>query len=145
MSRIVLVPLLLVFAGCSTADALLVGSARDSLIGLPEDDLRLCAGIADREATTQSATFWTYDRGSPASGLSGSIPALGLGVNFSGNGECRMTFQLVGGRISRIGVSAAVEAGLLTDGACAPVVRGCMRMLRDGSITTGPASVQPVH
>jgi hypothetical protein len=47
-------------------------------------------------------------------------------------------FQLVDGRVRRIGYSAAQGAGLMTDAACSPVVRGCMRMLREGSIGGRP-------
>jgi hypothetical protein len=128
--------LILGFAGCATGDAVLVNSARQGLVGLPADDLRLCAGIADREATSPGGTFWTYDRGSPASGFSGGLPWFDVRVSLSGSGECRTTFHLVDGRVRRIGYSAAREAGVMTDSACAPVVRGCMRMLREGSITT---------
>jgi hypothetical protein len=136
VSRRLAIPLLLAFAGCSTGDALLVSQARERLVGLTADDLRLCAGIPDREAESPGGTFWTYDRGAPASNLSGALPWFDVGVSISGSGECRTTFHLVDGRVRRIGYSAAREAGLMTDAACSPVVRGCMRMLREGSIGT---------
>jgi hypothetical protein len=129
-------PLLLALAACSTGDGLMVNQARQSLVGLAADDLRLCAGIADREAESPGGTFWTYDRGAPASALSGGLPWVDVGVSISGSGECRTTFHLVEGRVRRIGYSAAREAGVMTDAACAPVVRGCMRLLREGAIAT---------
>jgi hypothetical protein len=132
-----LLPLLcLALASCGAGDAVVASSARTALIGLPADDLRLCAGIADREATSQGGVFWTYDRSLPAFGFSSPIPGFDAGVNFSGAGECRVTFQLVDGRVRRIGYASAREAGISTDAACAPVVRGCLRMLRDGSLAT---------
>lgn len=134
MERLLFACLLLTLAGCGAGDALVASSARTALVGLPADDLRLCAGIADREATSPGGVFWTYDRSLPAFGFSSPIPGFDAAVNFSGAGECRVTFQIVEGRVRRIGYASAREAGVSTDAACAPVVRGCMRMLREGGI-----------
>jgi hypothetical protein len=43
---------------------------------------------------------------------------------------------VVEGLVRRIGHSAACEAGVMTDAGCAPVVRGCVRLLREGAIGT---------
>jgi len=142
VSRLARVLLLVAFAGCSTGDALMVSNARKKLIGLTADELRLCAGIADREAETSRAVFWTYDRTAPSSSISGAIPTMGLGMSLSGSGDCRVTFELVSGQVARVGVSAARDSGPLTDAACAPVVRGCMRMLEEGSIRGRATSAQ---
>lgn len=134
VQRAVLPLILSLLAGCGAGDALLASSARTALIGLPADDLRLCAGIADREASSAGGTFWTYDRSLPAAGFSSPIPGFDAGVNLSGAGECRVTFHIVDDRVRRIGFASARETGVSQDAACVPVVRGCMRMLREGSI-----------
>ncbi|WP_237215696.1 hypothetical protein [Falsiroseomonas oryziterrae] len=134
MQRSLLPLLCLALASCGAGDAVIASSARTALVGLHADDLRLCAGIADREARSPGGVFWTYDRSLPAFGFSSPIPGFEAGVNVSGAGECRVTFHIVDDRVRRIGYASAREAGVSPDAACAPVVRGCMRMLRDGSL-----------
>jgi hypothetical protein len=58
-------------------------------------------------------------------------------VNLTGASACRVTFQLVEGRVTRIGFSSASDLPLARDSACAPVVQGCLRLLNEGSIRTG--------
>jgi hypothetical protein len=120
--------------GCAPSQALVAGVGRQTLVGLAEDDLRLCAGVPDREARTPTAAFWTYERTPPAGSVSFALPAWGGAVSLGGGGECRVTFQIEHGRVARIGTSGASELGLARDAACAPVVQGCLRLLRQGRL-----------
>jgi hypothetical protein len=117
--------LALLAAGCGGLVAeRLRGDA--SLVGLPADDLRLCAGLPDRVASTPSGEFWTYDHVPPNTGVSLPVPVVGGAVNFYRVSDCRVTFRVVEGRVLRVGHNAA--SGVLgRDAACAPVVRGCLR------------------
>jgi hypothetical protein len=91
--------------------------------------------VPNREALSDSGSFWTYDRNPPASGVSVPVPVYGGSVNLSSAAECRVTFQLVEGRVTRIGYSSAAELGVARDAACAPVVQGCLGMLRQRLIS----------
>lgn len=97
--------------------------------GLPIDDLRLCAGVPDREATSPAGLFWTYDRSPPSASVSLPVPVVGGAVNLSRGADCRVTFQLVDGHVARIGHSTGTARGLAQDPACAPVIRACLRMV----------------
>jgi len=136
-------------AACGVEDVVVAIEARRALIGLAADDLRLCAGVPDRSATSPGGEFWTYVRSVPSGGVNFNLPApLPGGVSLSGGGDCRVTFQLVGGRVRRIGYSGASQfnTGPGVDAACAPVVHGCLEALRDGEIgpvETPAASVPP--
>lgn len=127
---------LLALGSCAQRDAMVAEDGRQRLIGLRSDDLRLCAGIPDRTATSPGGEFWTYDRAPPATGLSVPVPVAGGAVNLSAANSCRVTFQLVENRVTRIAFSSASETGLARDAACAPVVQGCLRLLNEGSIRT---------
>lgn len=131
-----LAPVALLFAlgSCVARDASLADDARTRMVGLRADDLRLCAGPPDKRETSDAGEFWTYDRTPPGSGVSVPVPMAGGSVNFSGGGMCRATFQLVEERVTRISISGTNELGVARDAACAPVVQGCLRMIREGTI-----------
>lgn len=97
-----------------------------ALIGLMADELRLCAGVPDRTQQSAAGEFWTYDRSPPGTGVSLPVPVVGGSVNVSRATDCRVTFQLVEGRVARVGHNARGDS-LASDNACAPVVRGCLR------------------
>ena len=119
---------------CAQRDAAVAEDGRQRLVGLRSDDLRLCAGVPNLTAQSEGGEFWTYDRAPPPTGLSVPVPVAGGAVSLAGVNSCRVTFQLVEGRVTRIAFSSASELGLARDSACAPVVQGCLRLLNEGSI-----------
>lgn len=134
-----IVPLLalaLLPGACAQRDSALAEDGRLRLVGLRSDDLRLCAGVPDRTATSDGGEFWTYDRAPPATGLSVPVPVTGGAVNLSQANSCRVTFQLVEQRVTRIGFSAASDLPMARNSACAPVIQGCLRLLDAGQIRT---------
>ncbi|MDB5380783.1 MAG: hypothetical protein JWO26_415 [Rhodospirillales bacterium] len=135
MPRILPVLLLLV-AACAARDANIAADAQLRLIGLMADDLRLCSGVPDRRESSDGGEFWTYNRTPPSSGISLPVPITGGSMSMSSAGVCSVTFQLIDGRVTRIGYSAATEFGMARDSACAPVVQGCLRMVENGSVRT---------
>lgn len=134
-----IVPLLaatLLPGACAQRDSAVAEGGQQRLVGLRSDDLRLCAGVPDRTATSDGGDFWTYDRAPPATGLSVPVPVMGGSVNLSGANYCRVTFQLVEQRVTRIAFQAANDMPLARNSACAPVIQGCLRLVETGQIRT---------
>jgi hypothetical protein len=127
---LVLLPLL----ACSARDSQVAEDGRERLVGLRADDLRLCAGVPNLTATSAGGDFWTYDRAPPAAGVSAPVPVIGGSLSVSAGSTCRVTFQLVEGKVTRIGYSAASDLPLSQNSACAPVVQGCLRLVTDGAV-----------
>ncbi len=134
--RIVLLSLMpLLLATCSARDSATADDGRQQLIGLRADDLRLCAGVPNLTARSAGGEFWTYDRTPPASGVSAPVPVIGGSLSVSAGSSCRVTFQLVDSKVTRIGYSASSDLPMSQNSACAPVVQGCMRLVTEGSVT----------
>ena len=130
---VLLAPLLV--PACSARDSQRAEDGREQLVGLRADDLRLCAGVPNLTATSPGGEFWTYDRSPPASGVSAPVPVIGGSLSVSAGSTCRVTFQLVEGRVTRVGYAAASDLPLSQNAACAPVVQGCLRMVQQGRVT----------
>jgi hypothetical protein len=127
---VVLLPLL----ACSARDSQRAEDGREQLVGLRADDLRLCAGVPNLTATSAGGEFWTYDRSPPASGVSAPVPVIGGSLSGSAGSTCRVTFQLVDQRVTRVGYAAASDLPLSQNAACAPVVQGCLRLVQEGAV-----------
>ena len=133
--RFFLLLLPLVLTTCSARDSAVADDGRERLIGLRADDLRLCAGVPNLTARSPGGEFWTYDRTPPAAGVSAPVPVIGGSLSVSAGSSCRVTFQLVDGKVTRIGYSASSDLPMSQNSACAPVVQGCMRLVTEGSVT----------
>ncbi|WP_198377507.1 hypothetical protein [Neoroseomonas rubea] len=129
MRSLLVVALALAVASCSARDSAVAEDGRERLVGLRADDLRLCAGVPNLTASSPGGEFWTYDRTPPASGVSAPVPVIGGSLSVAAGSTCRVTFQLVDGRVTRIGYSAESALPLSQNAACAPVVQGCLGMV----------------
>lgn len=125
---------LLALLGCSARDSQRAEDGREQLVGLRADDLRLCAGVPNLTASSPGGDFWTYDRSPPASGVSAPVPVIGGSLSVSAGSTCRVTFQLVDQRVTRVGYAAASDLPLSQNAACAPVVQGCLRLVQEGAV-----------
>lgn len=125
---------LLALLGCSARDSQRAEDGREQLVGLRADDLRLCAGVPNLTASSAGGEFWTYDRSPPASGVSAPVPVIGGSLSVSAGSTCRVTFQLVDQRVTRVGYAAASDLPLSQNAACAPVVQGCLRLVQEGAV-----------
>lgn len=125
----------LVLATCSARDSSTADDGREQLIGLRADDLRLCAGVPNLTAQSAGGEFWTYDRTPPAAGVSAPVPVIGGSLSVSAGSSCRVTFQLVGNKVTRIGYSASSDLPMSQNSACAPVVLGCMHLVERHEVT----------
>lgn len=116
---------------------MLAGRAQTELRGLADNDLRLCAGLPDRAETATGPDgvqrrYWTYLRNPPvAAGVTVNVPVFG-GVSISRVADCRATFEIVEGHVTRIGLTGAAELGPAHKAACASLVLGCMELLGKG-------------
>ena len=119
---------------CAARDSQVAADGRERLVGLRADDLRLCAGVPNLTARSDGGEFWTYDRNPPASGVSAPVPVIGGSLSVSAGSTCRVTFQLVEGKVTRIGYSAASDLPMSQNSACAPVVQGCLRLVDEGGV-----------
>ncbi|MBR0672073.1 hypothetical protein GXW76_12905 [Roseomonas soli] len=124
-----LLPSALALGACSARDSAVAEDGRERLVGLRADDLRLCAGVPNLTAQSAGGEFWTYDRTPPAAGVSAPVPVIGGSLSVSAGSSCRVTFQLVDGKVTRIGYSAASDLPMSQNSACAPVVQGCLRLV----------------
>jgi hypothetical protein len=127
---LILLPLL----ACAARDSQRAEDGREQLVGLRADDLRLCAGVPNLTAQSNGGDFWTYDRSPPASGVSAPVPVIGGSLSVSAGSTCRVTFQLVDQRVTRVGYAAASDLPLSQNAACAPVVQGCLRLVQEGAV-----------
>lgn len=130
-----IVPLLaalLLPSACAQRDSAAAEDGRQRLIGLRSDDLRLCAGVPHRTATSDGGDFWTYDRSPPATGVSVPVPVMGGAVNLSQANSCSVTFQLVERRVTRINFTAASDMPMARNSACAPIIQSCLRLVGPG-------------
>ena len=133
--RLVLLLSPLLLTTCSARDSAVADDGRERLVGLRADDLRLCAGVPNLTARSAGGEFWTYDRTPPAAGVSAPVPVIGGSLSVSAGSTCRVTFQLVDGKVTRIGYSAASDLPMSQNSACAPVVQGCLRLVNQHEVT----------
>ena len=134
-SRLALLLLLPLLTTCSARDSAVAEDGRERLIGLRADDLRLCAGVPNLRDNSAGGDFWTYDRNPPAAGVSAPVPVIGGSLSMSAGSTCRVTFQLVDGKVTRIAYSAASDLPMSQNSACAPVVPGCLRLVNQHEVT----------
>ena len=134
LRRLVLLLPILLLPGCSARDSAVAEDGRERLVGLRADDLRLCAGVPNLTANSAGGEFWTYDRTPPAAGVSAPVPVIGGSLSVAAGSTCRVTFQLVDGKVTRIGYAAESALPLSQNAACAPVVQGCLRLVDQGAI-----------
>lgn len=120
------------------ADIFTVSDVESRLPGLSADDLRLCAGLPERTAKGAGGQeFWSYERSKDAT--TGTISFAGFGINFAGDRECRATFELAGGRVTRVALTRATSPS-----ACAPLVQTCVGMVRSRELAPlAPAEPAP--
>jgi hypothetical protein len=125
---------LLALGGCDIGEHWTADSAPDLLTGLSANDLRLCAGLPDRSVVgTGGAEFWSYERAS-ATGT-GSISLTQIGVSLASAEECRATFELREGDVSRIAFTRVAGPPASNLASCAPLVETCTTMVREGRVT----------
>lgn len=125
---------LLALGGCDIGEHWTADSAPDLLTGLSANDLRLCAGLPDRSVLgTGGAEFWSYERASSTG--TGSVSLTQIGVSLASAEECRATFELRDGYVSRVAFTRVAGPPATHLASCAPLVETCSTMVREGRVT----------
>lgn len=128
-----LAALIVPLASCAVERQGIVRQASTDLVGLSANDLRLCAGIPERTASgTGGAEFWSFERSAATGGA--SIDFQGGDLNLSGLEECRATFELMDGRVTRLAFTRTKRPGSVSRAACAPLVQTCEDMVARGAL-----------
>ncbi|MYZ48164.1 hypothetical protein [Propylenella binzhouense] len=131
-SAVALGPVLL--AGCVTSRFGPVQEARTALVGLNENEMRLCAGFPSKRYEQNTLEIWSYEK-TTASSVGVSLPVLptivGASMNVNGGGDCRMQVVFQNGKVTRIGYSGANDSISGRYAFCAPMVAECVRFARE--------------
>lgn len=101
--------------------------ARHDMLGLSRADLVACAGVPDMREERDGQEVLTYRQDQQVQGPLDLKGPLSLELSIGGHGTCRASVAIREGRVVRVtysGPSATLEG---RDGACAGVVRGCVR------------------
>lgn len=138
---------MLSLGGCDVGQYLTANDAPQLLTGLAANDLRLCAGLPDRsEESKGGVEFWSYERSSAIG--SSSLSLTQIGVSLASAEECRATFELRDGVVSRLAFTRVAGPPATSLAACAPLVDTCATMVREGRLARilpvpPPPAVQP--
>ena len=129
LRMLVLAPLVL--SGCAERDAEWAKRGRESLIGLDQSNLRMCAGLPTGTAKDGTGEIWMYEHAASApGGIAPPTLTLPPGVNIGGQaptGYCRVQFRLVNGKVAQVQYAGATDIGDAQDAVCGEIVRSCVR------------------
>ncbi|SER20892.1 hypothetical protein SAMN05216548_11341 [Faunimonas pinastri] len=137
---------LLVTAGCVPNPVSPVEDARTQLIGLRQNDIRMCAGFPTKVFTEGDVDIWSYEKSQPSS-AGVSVPVLpnlvGASVSLNGGGDCRLQVRFDKGRVTRIAYAGDSNAVSGRNAVCTPLIAGCVRFAR-GDLGQA-AKTAPIH
>jgi hypothetical protein len=129
LRMLVLAPLVL--SGCAERDAEWAKRGRESLIGLDQSNLRMCAGLPTGTAKDGTGEIWMYEHAASApGGIAPPTLTLPPGVNIGGQaptGYCRVQLRLVNGKVAQVQYAGATDIGDAQDAVCGEIVRSCVR------------------
>jgi len=114
---------------CAARDAEIAGRARSELIGLSDNDLRMCAGHPANEDKVPGGVIWMYEHGAASSDgltITPVIPVVGAQIGQPDGGYCRTQLKLVGGKVTEVSFAGATDLWGGRDAVCAPIVRNCL-------------------
>lgn len=113
-----------------------VAEARKQLVGLDEDDVRMCAGFPTAtSATADGGSIWAYrrdmPRGSwnvvnPAITLFGAIPAVNTSRSVSSGGNCSTQFRFAKGKLQQVEYAGDNNTETDINGLCVSMVDNCV-------------------
>jgi hypothetical protein len=128
LQMLVLIPLVL--TGCAEREAEWALRGRDSLIGLDQSAIRMCAGLPTGTAKDGKGEIWMYEHAaSPPGGIAPPTVTLPPGLNIGGQspaGYCRVQLRFVGGKVAQVQYAGATDIGEAQDAVCGQIVRTCL-------------------
>ncbi|AYD00880.1 hypothetical protein [Neorhizobium sp. NCHU2750] len=114
--------------------------ARKELVGLDQDDIRMCAGFPTAtSATADGGSIWAYradmPRGSwnvvnPAITLFGAIPAVNSSASVNSGGNCSTQFRFAKGKVDDVEYAGDNNTRTDLNGLCVSMVDNCVAYAR---------------
>jgi len=125
---LLLIPLAL--AGCAEREAEWAQRGRESLIGLDQSAIRMCAGLPSGTTKDGPGEIWMYEHGaSPPGGVTPPTLVIPPGLNIGGQsptGYCRVQLRFVAGKVAQVQYAGATDIGNARDAVCGQIVRTCL-------------------
>lgn len=113
-----------------------VAAARTELVGLNEDDIRMCAGFPSASSPTADAgTIWAYRRDMPRGSwnvvnpsftLFGAIPAVNTSTSGSSGGNCSTQFRFTDNKVRQVEFSGDNNTSTDINGLCVSMIDNCL-------------------
>jgi hypothetical protein len=113
-----------------------VATARKELIGLDEDDVRMCAGFPTASSSTaDGGSIWAYRRDMPRGNwnvvnpsftLFGAIPAVNTSRSMSSGGNCSTQFRFADGKLSQVEFAGDNNTTTDINGLCVSMIDNCV-------------------
>lgn len=113
-----------------------VAAARTELVGLDEDDVRMCAGFPSaNSATSDGGSIWAYRRDMPRGSwnvvnpsitLFGAIPAVNTSRNVSSGGNCSTQFRFADGKLKQVEFAGDNNTATDINGLCVSMIDNCL-------------------
>jgi hypothetical protein len=132
LRMLVLAPLFL--SGCAEREAEWARRGRESLIGLNQSNIRMCAGLPTGTAKDGTAEIWMYEHAASApGGVAAPTFTIPPGLNIGGQpltGYCRVQLRFVDGKVAQVQYAGATDIGDAQDAVCGQIVRTCLRHAR---------------
>ena len=129
LRMLILAPLVL--AGCADREAEWARRGRESLVGLNQSAIRMCAGLPTGTTKDGRGEIWMYEHAtSPPGGVLPPTVTIPPGLNIGGQpptGYCRVQLRFVAGKVAQVQYAGATDIGNAQDAACGQIVRTCLR------------------
>ncbi len=113
-----------------------VTAARKELVGLDEDDVRMCAGFPSASSTTaDGGSIWAYRRDMPRGNwnvvnpsftLFGAIPAVNTSTSGSSGGNCSTQFRFAENRLKQVEFAGDNNTSTDLNGLCVSMIDNCL-------------------
>jgi hypothetical protein len=134
LRMLVLAPLVL--SGCAEREAEWARRGKESLIGLSQSSIRMCAGLPTGTAKDGAGEIWMYEHAASApGGLAPPTFTLPPGLNIGGQpltGYCRVQLRFINGKVAQVQYAGATDIGDAQDAVCGEIVRSCVRYAQAG-------------
>lgn len=113
-----------------------VAAARSELVGLNDDDIRMCAGFPSASSpTADGGTIWAYRRDMPRGNwnvvnpsftLFGAIPAVNTSTSGSSGGNCSTQFRFADNKLRQVEFAGDNNTTTDINGLCVSMIDNCL-------------------
>jgi hypothetical protein len=107
---------------------------RRAILGMDAEAFQSCAGIPTRTKRLDPRTeIFSYElKNENIGGVEVNVPIVGGGFKIGRSGSyCHAVVRVVDGKVAELNYTGDNDDFVGKEGVCAPIVRGCLRVLRD--------------